>query len=135
MSDARSGEGILLDTCAFVWFLNDDDALISQVRVAIMNPANEVYVSAISAWEIGRKWSKGDLKLPGHPATVIPAARRAAGLTELPLTEDDALMAEKLPLLHKDPFDRMLMAQAINRNLVILTPDRAFEPYPVKTRW
>ena len=125
----------LLDTCTFVWFLTNSYDLSSEARVAIMNPASQVYLSVVSAWEIGRKWSKGDLTLPGHPATVIPAARRAAGISTLELTEEDTLMAEKLPLLHKDPFDRMLMAQAINRNLTILSPDRAFEPYPVKVRW
>lgn len=135
MSEACAGESFLLDTCTFVWFLQDAQELASQVKVAILHPANDVYVSAISAWEISRKWVQGDLRLPGHPSSVIPAARRAAGLSELPLTGDDALMAEKLPQLHKDPFDRMLMAQAINRNLVILTPDRVFEAYPVKVRW
>lgn len=125
----------LLDTCTFLYFVKDSPALSSNARLAIIQPEHEVYLSALSAWEISRKWAKGDLKLPGHPSTVVPAARKAAGVAELTVTEEDALIAEKLPLHHKDPIDRMLMAQALNRNLVILTPDRLFEPYPVRVMW
>jgi PIN domain nuclease of toxin-antitoxin system len=73
--------------------------------------------------------------LPSHPSTLIPAVRENSGIASLSLTEADALAAEKLQMFHKDPFDRMLIAQALMRGLVILTPDRAFEPYPVRVIW
>jgi len=73
--------------------------------------------------------------LPSHPSTLIPAVRENSGIASLSLTEADALAAEKLQMFHKDPFDRMLIAQALMRALVILTPDRAFEPYPVRVIW
>lgn len=126
---------VLLDTCAFIYFLNDAPELSSNARIAIIQPDHDVYLSALSAWEISRKWSKGQLKLPGHPSIVIPEARRVAGIEELVVTEEDALMAEKLPPLHKDPIDRMIMAQALNRNLTILTPDTIFHSYPVRVSW
>lgn len=125
----------LLDTCAFLFFLKDSPSLSSNARLAIAQPEHEVFLSAMSAWEISRKWAKGDLQLPGHPSSVVPAARKAAGVAELPVTEEDALVAEKLPNHHKDPIDRILMAQALNRNLVILTPDKLFESYPVRVLW
>ena len=125
----------LLDTCTFVWFLTNSYDLSSEARVAIMNPASQVYLSVVSAWEIGRKWSKGDLTLPGHPATVIPAARRAAGISALELTEEDTLMAEKLPLLHKDPFDRLIVAQALVEGWPVVSHDPVVAQYPVTVIW
>ena len=92
-------------------------------------------MSAVSAWEISRKYAQGGLHLPAHPSTLIPAIRTQSGIASLPLTEADALAAEKLQLFHKDPFDRMLISQALMGGLVILTPDRAFEPYPVRVIW
>jgi len=73
--------------------------------------------------------------LPSHPAALIPAVREKSGIASLPLTEGDALASEKLQLFHKDPFDRMLIAQALLGGLAIATADRAFEPYPVRVIW
>ncbi|MFN0170522.1 MAG: type II toxin-antitoxin system VapC family toxin, partial [Bryobacteraceae bacterium] len=101
----------------------------------ILDPANEVYLSAVSVWEIARKYAQGRISLPSHPSTLIPAVREGSGIESLPLTESDALAAEKLQLFHKDPFDRMLIAQALMGGLVIVTSDRAFEPYPVRVIW
>ena len=70
-----------------------------------------------------------------HPSALIPAVRRNSGIDSLPLTEADALAAEKLQLFHKDPFDRMLIAQALMGGLAIVTCDSAFEPYPVRLIW
>lgn len=100
-----------------------------------MDPANEVYLSAVSVWEIARKYAMGGLTLPSHPSSLIPAVRGNSGIDSLPLTETDALAAEKLQLFHKDPFDRMLIAQALMGGLAIITPDRAFDPYPVRVIW
>ena len=126
---------LLLDTCSFIWFLADSPQLSAKARAAILDPANSVYLSAVSAWEIGRKYAKGDLELPGRPESLIPQVRTDSGILSLPLSEEEAISAEKLPILHKDPFDRMIIAQALVQGMVIVTPDRAFEPYPVRLLW
>jgi len=126
---------LLLDTCAFLWFLEDSPQLSPAARAHVENPENEVYLSAISVWEIARKYAQGKISLPSHPAILVPALRQDSGIASLPLTEADALAAEKLQLFHKDPFDRMLIAQALIGGMAIVTSDRAFEPYPVRTIW
>jgi len=126
---------LLLDTCAFLWFQQDSPQLSPIARAHILDPANEVYLSAVSVWEIARKYAQGGLALPSHPSTLIPAIRWNSGIDSLPLTEVDALAAEKLQLFHKDPFDRMLIAQALMGGLAIVTADRAFDPYPVRVIW
>jgi PIN domain nuclease of toxin-antitoxin system len=100
-----------------------------------MDTKNEVYLSAVSVLEIARKYAQGRISLPSHPSTLVPVVRRDSGIESLALTETDALAAEKLQLFHKDPFDRMLIAQAIMGGLAIITSDRAFEPYPVRVIW
>lgn len=126
---------LLLDTCAFLWFQADSPNLSPTARTQILDPANEVYLSAVSVWEIARKYAQGGLTLPSHPSTLIPAIRQDSGIASLSLTETDALAAEKLELFHKDPFDRMLIAQALMGGLAIVTSDRAFDPYPVRVIW
>jgi len=126
---------LLLDTCAFLWFLADSPMLSQVAGAHIRDPHNEVYLSAVSVWEIARKHAQGRLSLPAHPATLIPAVRKESGIESLALTEMDALAAEKLQFFHKDPFDRMLIAQALMHGYAILTSDRAFDPYPVRVVW
>jgi len=126
---------LLLDTCTFLWFQADAPQLSPTARAQILDPTNEVYLSAVSVWEIARKFAQGGLSLPSHPSTLIPAGRQASGIASLSLTEPDALAAEKLELFHKDPFDRMLIAQALMGGLVIVTSDGAFDPYPVRVLW
>lgn len=126
---------LLLDTCAFLWFQADSPDLSPAARANILDPANEVYLSAVSVWELARKYARGAISLPSHPSTLIPAVRRDSGIESLSFTETDALAAEKLQLFHKDPFDRMLIGQALMGGLVIVTSDRAFEPYPVRVVW
>jgi PIN domain nuclease of toxin-antitoxin system len=126
---------ILLDTCAFLWFQEDSPQLSPTARAQILDPANDVYLSAISVREIARKYAQGKISLPSHPSTLIPAVRERSGIASLALTETDALTAEELPRFHKDPFDRMLIAQAHMGGLVIVTSDRAFKYYPVQVIW
>lgn len=126
---------LLLDTCAFLWFQADSPQLSRTAYTQIVDPANEVYLSAVSVWEIARKYAQGGIRLPSNPSTLIPKVREDSGIESLSLTETDALAAEKLQLFHKDPFDRMLIAQALIGGLVIVTSDRAFEPYPVRVIW
>ena len=126
---------LLLDTCAFLWFLADSPQLSAVARTHILDSGNEVFLSAVSVWEIARKYAQGGIVLPSHPSTLIPAVRQQSGIYSLALTETDALAAEKLELFHKDPFDRMLIAQALMGGLAIVTSDRAFERYPVRIIW
>ena len=126
---------LLLDTCVFLWFQADSSHLSSTARTEILDPANEIYLSAVSVWEIARKYAQGGISLPSHPSTLIPAIRKASGILSLSFTEADALTAEKLQLFHKDPLDRMLIAQALMGGLAIITANRAFDPYPVRIIW
>lgn len=99
------------------------------------DPANEVYLSPVSAWEITIKHLRGRLPLPEPPQRFVPAQRKAHGIGTFPLDEEAVLHLSRLPAHHKDPFDRMLICQAIAHGLTILTPDPLITRYPVRTAW
>jgi PIN domain nuclease of toxin-antitoxin system len=101
----------------------------------IVDPANEVFLSAVSAWEIAVKNRLGRLPLPQRPEVFVPAQRAAHGIEPLALREEAALHVAKLPDLHRDPFDRALIAQALVDGLILLTPDDTVQQYPVRTLW
>ena len=100
-----------------------------------VDPANEIYLSAVSAWEIAVKNALGRLPLPEPPERFIPARRKQHGIDTLPLEEEAALHLIRLPPYHQDPFDRMLICQAVVHSMVILTPDELILQYPVRTTW
>ena len=102
---------ILLDTCAFLWIITDDPNLSLRARELFADPENDIYLSAVSVWEIAIKHSLGRLPLPKKPEQFIPAQRVQHGIKSLALDEDDSLYVTKLPELHRDPFDRMLICQ------------------------
>jgi len=102
---------------------------------AVRDPSNDVFLSAVSVWEIVTKYRLGRLPLPEPPDRLIPAERRVRGLTALAFDEDAALQGLRLPALHRDPFDRMLIAQAVAHGLAIVTPDQAIAQYPVRVIW
>ena len=126
---------ILLDTCAFVWLITDAPELSVTARSVFSTAENEVYLSAVSGWEIALKYSLGRLELQDAPDVYVPRERQRHGIEPLPLDETAALHLPKLPLLHKDPFDRMLVCQALAHGLVILTPDDLVRRYPIRTVW
>ena len=126
---------LLLDTCTFLWIVGGAKDLSPSARQAFADPANEVFLSAASAWEIAVKHRLGRLPLPVAPEAFVPAQRAAHGLEPLPVDEEAALHVAKLPDLHGDPFDRMLVAQAMVGGLVLLTPDDHIREYPVRTLW
>ena len=126
---------ILLDTVTFLWAVTDAPDLSDDARELFVDPGNEVYLSAVSAWEIAVKYALGRLPLPEPPERFVPIQRQQHGIDPLPLDEEAALHLARLPLLHKDPFDRMLVCQAIVHGLVILTPDKLVNQYPVRTMW
>jgi PIN domain nuclease of toxin-antitoxin system len=126
---------ILLDTCTFLWIAGGAPELSSRAREAFVDPANDVLLSAVSAWEIAIKHRLGRLPLPESPEVFVPQQRANHGIERLDLDEEAALHVAKLPDLHRDPFDRMLVAQALAGGLVLLTPDEAIRRYPVRTIW
>jgi PIN domain nuclease of toxin-antitoxin system len=125
---------LLLDTCTFLW-LAGGGPLSDAAADAIRAPANDVYLSAASVWEVVTKHQRGRLPLPEPPEKLIPTERKLRGVVALPFDEDSALQGLRLPLLHRDPFDRMLIAQAIAHGLAIVTPDPLITQYPVRVIW
>ena len=126
---------VLLDTCTFLWIVTDAPKLSALARDVFQSPENDIYLSAVSTWEIAVKHGIGRLPLPESPHTYIPRLRRSHGIEALPLDEDSTLHLVRLPPLHRDPFDRMLVCQAIVEGMVLLTPDPAITQYPVRSLW
>jgi PIN domain nuclease of toxin-antitoxin system len=126
---------LLLDTCTFLWFTKGSKELSSNAIDVFSNPKNEVYLSAVSAWEINVKYKLGKLHLPLSPELFIPKERKRHIIRPLDLSEKDTLHLCKLPTPHKDPFDRMLVCQAIEHRLTILTPDPLITQYPIRHLW
>ena len=125
----------LLDTCTFLWIIADARELSPAVREMFTNRANEMLLSAVSIWELSVKHALGKLPLPGVFDRFIVEQRERHGITALPLDEQAVLHLHKLPRLHRDPFDRMLICQTIEHDCVLLTPDPLITQYPVRTRW
>jgi len=118
---------LLLDTHAFIWWENLDSRLGSSARAMIANPANVVFVSAASVWEIAVKQRAGRLAFAGSPIMGI----QRSGFTPLPISGEHAEATAQLPPIHQDPFDRILIAQALLQGLVLMTSDRHITQYAV----
>lgn len=126
---------LLLDTCTFLWILTDARELSMKARQLAINPGNDVYLSAASSWEISIKHGLGRLTLPAPPELFVPQQREHHGIEPLALDEESVLYVHRLPALHRDPFDRALVCQAIVHGLTILTPDPLVTQYPVRCLW
>jgi PIN domain nuclease of toxin-antitoxin system len=126
---------VLLDTCTFLWVISGSDELSARARNLVADPGNEVLLSVASAWEIGVKYALGKLPLPDEPLRFVPSERVRHGIASLPIDETAALNVARLPALHRDPFDRMLVSQAVLGGYTILTPDRQIAQYPAATAW
>lgn len=128
---------LIVDTCTFLWLASAEDKLSPTAVTLLEDGGNSLLLSAASVWEIGVKHALGRLPLPNGltPAEFIPEARRRNGVDTLPMTEADALQLAKLPALHQDPFDRMLICQAITNQAAIVTPDPLIARYPVSVQW
>lgn len=125
---------LLLDTCTFLWIAGGK-SVSDAAAAAYRDPSNDVYLSAASVWEITIKHQSGRLPLPEPPQILIPTERRLRGIGPLPVAEDAIYQLPKLPQLHRDPFDRILVCQAIAHSLAILTPDPLIHQYPVRVIW
>jgi PIN domain nuclease of toxin-antitoxin system len=126
---------LLLDTCTFLWAIEGGGELSARARDMLVDPGHDVFLSAVSAWEIAVKHAIGRLPLPEPPDRYVPTQRSARGITPLPLDEEAALQLARLPALHRDPFDRMLVCQALAGGLVVVTPDPEIARYPVRILW
>lgn len=125
----------LLDTHAFLWWILDDPRLSTRAISVMRDPDNEILFSAASAWEIAIKAQLGRISFETDPADLIPRQIAANGFTSLPVSVDHALMVSALPAIHRDPFDRMLVAQAQREKAVLLSADPAIGRYPVEIVW
>lgn len=122
---------ILLDTHIILWFISGDRQLSAAIQDAIRDPDNEVYLSVVSLWEAIIKYQLGKLPSPQSPETYLPKQRDLHQIASLNLDESSVAQLAKLPLLHRDPFDRMLICQALYNDLTIATVDAAIRVYPV----
>ena len=126
---------LLLDTATFLWLAADSPKLSDPARELFERPDNEVFLSSVSAWEIAVKHALGNLPLPDPPEVFVPKTREEMLVRSLPLDETATLYLPKLPTHHRDPFDRMLICQAIAEGLILVTSDPAIARYPVRTIW
>ena len=125
----------LIDTHVLLWWLFDDPKLSGRAHEVIRAPTNTILVSSATGWEIATKHRLGKLPHAGEVARNLPAMLRKSRMDVLPITMDHALTAGALPGPHRDPFDRMLIAQGQIEELPILTSDHAFKQYPIEIIW
>jgi PIN domain nuclease of toxin-antitoxin system len=125
----------LLDTCTFLWLTDQEEHLSPAARAVLEDSAHVLVLSQVSSFEIQIKYNRGKLPLAIPPQEFIPQAIEKFGLTYLRV-EDAHLWAKgKLPLLHRDPFDRLLIAQASHEGMMIVTPDPQIHCYPIRVIW
>lgn len=124
---------LLLDTHVFLWFATGDRRLPAAWRETMQDPLNEVFVSVVSLWEATVKHQIGKLPLPHPPGTYLPRLRTIHRFASLPLDEESVARLAGLPQAHRDPFDRMLICQAIEHHLTLVTSDEIMKQYPVPT--
>ena len=126
---------ILLDTCTLLWFQMAPSRIPPSLLQILLRPETPLFLSAAVAWEIAIKWSSGKLSLPFPPDEFVRKARTESKIETIPIFESSALQIAKLPRLHNDPFDRMLIAQSIEHGLALATPDPLIRQYVVRTIW
>ena len=126
---------VLLDTHVFLWWITDDSKLPVHVRKIVADGENELFLSSASCWEIAIKAHIWSLKLPAKPDVFVSEQMVLNSIQSLPIQVSHALHVFNLPHHHRDPFDRMLVAQAQLEDLPILTSDPLVAKYKVKTIW
>ena len=124
---------VIIDTHVLLWGLQDEKKLSPRVRVLL--PSADVWISVASIWEILVKVQTGRLVLPGPVGDYLAATLTTNGVSVLPITFDHVRRLEELPLHHRDPFDRILIAQSLNEKLPLVSADQQFEKYPVELIW
>jgi PIN domain nuclease of toxin-antitoxin system len=122
---------LLLDTHVFLWYITADPKLPESFLAATQDASNDVFLSSISVWEAVIKHCLGKLSLPALPSTYLPQQRTAHGIAALPVDEGAMAHLAELPPIHREPFDRLLIAQAMQHQLTLITVDRIFSAYSV----
>ena len=123
---------LLLDTHIFLWLITGDSRVTETMKADILNPANHVYLSVVSIWEISVKYQIGRLSLPEPPQSYLPVQRQRHRIASMSLDEPSVSQLARLPQIHRDPFDRMLVCQALEHDLTIVTVDEMLQSYPVQ---
>ncbi len=123
---------LLLDTHVFLWFISSDSRLKSSAQQSLCDPSNDVFLSVVSVWEATVKHALGKLPLPQSPGIYLPTQRIRHQIDTLSLDENSIAHLNSLPNLHRDPFDRMLVCQALEHNLTLVTVDKEFQGYPIQ---
>ena len=126
---------VLVDTHSFLWALLHDHRLSTKSKQVLRSEGYELVFSLVSLWEIAIKIKTGKLNAIGSSVAYIRAEMDSYGMELLPIRYDHILQLESLPVHHSDPFDRLLIAQAISEDLPILTNDTRFKHYPAKLLW
>jgi PIN domain nuclease of toxin-antitoxin system len=125
----------LLDTGVWLWSTWEPERISEKARRVFADLGQEVFLSAVSAWEVAIKSAAGKLRLPEPPAAYVPRRMADQGLRPLPVSHQHALAVFALPPHHRDPFDRLLIAQANLEDLILITADRVFQLYTVQLLW
>lgn len=126
---------VLLDTHAFLWWIDDHTSLSRRARAAIADPDNECLLSTASAWEMAIKISLRKLELGGSLERFLPEQLAANGFGMLPIDLRHVSRVARLPFHHRDPFDRLIVAQALVEDLAVVTADAVFAKYGVQRTW
>ena len=126
---------VLLDSHALLWWFTDDDRLPGPARDLLDDPRTSVHVSVASLWKLMAKSLAGRLRLHEDPATLFGASLDDAGFRTVPIERRHVLALAELPSIHLDPFDRMLVAQALIEDLDLVSGDPTFARYPVRVVW
>ncbi len=126
---------LLLDTHCWLWMQTAPERFSERALATIREPASELFLSAASSWEIAIKYQLGRLPLPAVPAEYVPSRLESSGVRGLPIEHRHALAVASLPSHHRDPFDRLLIAQAQLERLTLLTTDRQLGAYEVPILW
>lgn len=124
---------LLLDTHVFLWFITNDARLPLKFRKALSAPENDVYLSVASVWESLIKFQSGKLPLPESAETYLPRQRAKHNIATLPVDEKVLVQLAQLPPIHRDPFDRIIVAQALHYGMTVVTVDVQMAAYPVQT--
>ena len=125
----------LLDTHAFLWFISNDERLSKNANALIRDRRNELYFSSASAWEISIKAGLGRLSIPDEMESFLLDQLSENGFLSLPITIPHAAYIRKLPGIHKDPFDRILIAQSVIEKLPLISRDRTIKQYDLNIIW
>jgi PIN domain nuclease of toxin-antitoxin system len=122
----------LVDTQVFLWMQTEPERFSADSLALLEDGRNELLFSAASSWEIAIKYALGKLALPADPATYVPAAIRRSGVSPMPIEHAHALAVADLPPHHRDPFDRLLIVQAMGERVPLMTADSVFADYDVE---